>query len=87
MTHPRETLEDAIRDVIARVLNLEIDISALDDADSLYDAGMNSHASVRLMLGLEEELDLEFPASVLRRSTFTSVRSIRAALEQIESGV
>lgn len=87
MTHPPETLEDAIREVLARVLNSEIDINALDEADSLYDAGMNSHASVRLMLALEEELDVEFPASLLRRSTFTSIRSVKAALEHIESGV
>jgi phosphopantetheine--protein transferase-like protein len=53
-----------------------------DDAD-LYAAGMTSHASVNLMLGLENEFDVEFPDRLLRRSVFESVASIREALFEL----
>ena len=55
----------------------------LGDADSLYDAGMNSHASVNLMLALERDLDIEFPNRLLTRSVFFSIASITAAVEQV----
>ena len=44
---------------------------------------MSSHASVSVMLALEEAFDLEFPDSMLRNSTFESVSSISAAIRQI----
>jgi acyl carrier protein len=44
---------------------------------------MTSHASVNLMLGLENEFDIEFPDRMLRRSVFESVASIRAALLEL----
>lgn len=58
-------------------------VAALGDADSLYDAGMNSHASVNLMLALEGDLGIEFPNRLLTRSVFTSIASIAAAIEQV----
>jgi acyl carrier protein len=41
---------------------------------------MTSHASVNVMLALEEEFDTEFPESMLNKSTFESVTAIRTAL-------
>jgi acyl carrier protein len=58
--------------------------SLADDAD-LYQAGMTSHASVNVMLALEGEFDVEFPDSMLKRSVFESVASIRTAIEQLTS--
>lgn len=58
-------------------------MAQLGDADSLYDAGMNSHASVNLMLALERDLDLEFPSRLLTRSVFASIASITAAIKQV----
>jgi acyl carrier protein len=52
------------------------------DAD-LYDAGLTSHASVNLMLALEERFDIEFPDSMLQRRAFESLAAIRAAIEQL----
>jgi acyl carrier protein len=53
-----------------------------DDAD-LYQAGLTSHASVNLMLALEDEFEVEFPESMLLRRTFESVNAIADALERI----
>jgi acyl carrier protein len=44
---------------------------------------MTSHASVNVMLALEDEFDIEFPESMLRKSTFESVYAIREALSEL----
>ncbi len=49
-------------------------------AADLYDAGMTSHASVNLMLALEDEFDVEFPDELLTRSVFSSIESIKSAI-------
>jgi acyl carrier protein len=45
---------------------------------------MTSHASVNVMLALEDAFDLEFPDAMLKRSVFESIASIAAALTQLE---
>ena len=48
--------------------------------DDLYAAGLTSHASVELMLQLEDEFNIEFPERLLKRSTFESIASLNDAL-------
>lgn len=55
----------------------------LGAGDSLYDAGMTSHASVSVMLALEESFDIEFPDRMLGRRVFESIESIRDAVEEL----
>jgi acyl carrier protein len=76
-------MDERIRAVIAAQARLGVDVSTLGDGDDLYAAGMTSHASVNLMLALENEFDVEFPDRMLRRSVFESVSSIRAALTEL----
>ena len=75
---------DKIRAVIADQARLAVDVASLDDHASLYDAGMTSHASVNVMLGLEDTFDVEFPDRMLRRDVFESIGSIAAALTELE---
>lgn len=49
------------------------------DAD-LYAHGMTSHASVNVMLGLEDAFEIEFPDALLSKQTFCSIESIRDAI-------
>ncbi len=72
-----------IRQVIGEHGRLPVGIASLGEDSDLYQAGMTSHASVNLMLGLEAEFDVEFPDAMLKRSVFQSVASIRGALEQL----
>ena len=44
---------------------------------------MTSHASVNVMVALEDSFDIEFLDSMLKRSVFESVDSIAAALSEI----
>jgi acyl carrier protein len=76
-------MDERIRRVIDECARLGVDATTLDDTADLYAAGMTSHASVNLMLGLENEFDVEFPDHMLRRSVFESVASIRSALSEL----
>ena len=76
-------MTDRIREVIKQHGRMPTDVDSLPDDADLFVAGMSSHASVNLMLGLENAFDVEFPDEMLTRSTFASIASIRAALEQL----
>lgn len=71
---------DRIRRVLGEHARLAAPIETLSDDDDLYRAGMTSHASVNVMLALEDEFDVEFPERLLRKTTFESPSAIRAAL-------
>ena len=76
-------MNERIRNVIAQYAKVNVDAAALDEHADLYQAGMTSHASVSLMLGLENEFDIEFPDHMLTRSMFESIASIRRAVEEL----
>jgi acyl carrier protein len=80
-----EAMRDSIRDTLRQHARLSVDIDALTDETDLYQAGMTSHATVNVMLALEQAFDIEFPDQMLRRSVFESVAAMRAALEQLRA--
>jgi acyl carrier protein len=78
-------LSDEIRQVVRDHANLAVPVATLTDETDLYSSGMTSHASVNLMLALEERFDIEFPDRMLRRRAFESIAAIRAAIEELTS--
>jgi len=62
---------------------LPVEAATLDGEADLFDLGMTSHASVNVMLALEDSFDIEFPDEMLRKSTFESVNAISAALGEL----
>ena len=76
-------LAEDIRRVLRDHARLPVDVDSLDDQTDLFRAGMSSHASVNVMLALENAFDVEFPDEMLTRNTFASIAAIRAALEQL----
>jgi acyl carrier protein len=60
---------------------MAIDAREVDEQADLYELGLTSHASVDVMLALEEEFDIEFPDEVLKKSTFESVHNIAQVIE------
>lgn len=74
---------ETVRGVVARHGHLTGDASGLTGAESLYAAGMTSHASVNVMLGVEDEFDLEFPEEMLTKETFETIDSICAAVRKL----
>ena len=73
-------MDQEIRQVLADHARLPIDVWAVGDHVDLFGLGLSSHASVNVMLALEEAFDIEFPESMLRKSSFESIAAIRAAL-------
>jgi len=76
-------VDDRIRQVISDFAKLPVGAGLIGEHTDLYQAGMTSHASVNVMLGLEECFDIEFPDDMLRKATFESVASIRAAISRL----
>lgn len=72
-----------IRAIVKEHGRLSVDVDTLTDESDLYQAGMTSHASVNLMLALEEKFDVEFPERMLRRRAFENIAAIRSALEEL----
>lgn len=73
----------AVREVLAQHGRLTIDVQSLDEDFDLYGAGLTSLATVGIMLALEDRFEIEFPESMLSRSTFRSVASISEAVANL----
>ena len=70
-----EGLFDQTLHLLNRIVVLLLADEAAEDAD-LYELGMTSHASVEVMLALEDSFGIEFPDRMLRREVFESVGAI-----------
>jgi acyl carrier protein len=77
-------MNDRIRQAIQDHARLPVDVATLADDQDLYTAGMTSHASVNVMLALEDAFDIEFPDRMLKRSVFESIAAISAALTELQ---
>ena len=80
-------MQDQIRDVLAAHGRMAIDPREVDEQADLYELGMTSHASVDVMLALEDAFDIEFPDEVLKKSTFASVHNIAQVVEGLVKAV
>jgi acyl carrier protein len=78
---------EEIRAVLEAHGRLAVDASTLAEDADLYEAGMTSHASVNVMLGLEDAFDVEFPDRMLRRDVFESIAAINTALAELREEV
>lgn len=75
---------EKIQEILSEHGRLPVDVAALPPDADLYEAGMTSHASVNVMLALEDSFDIEFPDRMLRRDVFESVAAISAALTELQ---
>jgi acyl carrier protein len=76
-------ITEDIRRVLREHARLVVDVDDLSDDDDLFRLGMTSHASVSVMLALEDAFGVEFAEQMLRKSTFDSISSIRLALTEL----
>lgn len=74
-------MEERIRKVLRQYGNLATDVDLLENDTDLYEAGLSSHSSVAVMLGLENEFDIEFPENVLSKQMFSSIDNLRKTIE------
>jgi acyl carrier protein len=78
------TMDETIRTVLAEHGKLAVDASAVDEQTDLFASGMTSHASVNVMLALEDAFDIEFSEKMLKKSTFESIAAIRAGIVEMQ---
>lgn len=69
-----------VRTVVSETGLLAQPVSTLSDTDDLFEAGLTSYGSVRLMLALEDRFDVEFPEALLTRKTFATFAAMAAAV-------
>ena len=72
------SIEHRVKQVIIRMLSLEVDAEEIDDEDELFGGGLgiNSMATIEIIVGLEEEFDIEVPDEELRVELFDSVQTM-----------
>lgn len=84
-------IETRIKQVIVRVLSLDIDPDEIADDDLLFDGGLglNSMATIQIIVGIEEEFGIQVPDEDLRVELFESVRAmadyVRSAVEHLQA--
>jgi acyl carrier protein len=79
------TIDTEIRQVLRDHARLPVDADSIDVQADLFQAGMSSHASVNVMLALEDAFDIEFPDAMLKRSVFESIAAIASAVSEIRA--
>lgn len=77
------TVEERVRSVLDAQGRLGVPVAGIGAEDDLYRCGLTSHASINVMLGLEDEFDVEFPERLLRKSTFATIAAMVAAVEEL----
>jgi len=75
--------KDRIRQIVKDHAGLALQSEELRDSTDLYRAGMSSHASVLLMIALENEFGIEFPDRMLSRDVFENIDTIASAIETV----
>ena len=78
-----ESLRSRIRSILREHGSFAQDPGEIGDDADLYQLGMTSHASVRVMLALESAFEIEFPDRMLTKSVFESVAAIGRAIEEL----
>jgi acyl carrier protein len=76
-------MDDAIRKILGEHGRIPVGLETFSRDADLYEAGMTSHASVSVMLALEDRFDVEFPQEMLKPSVFGSIAAISAALSEL----
>lgn len=80
------TVDETIRIVLVDHGRLSVPVESLGDDVDLFSAGMTSHASINVMLALEDAFDFEFPEKMLKKSTFESIAAIRTGVTELTEG-
>lgn len=73
-------IDEEIRRIVGSHGRLSVAVESVGPEDNLYRLGMTSHATLNVMLALEEAFDVEFSEDLLQRSIFESLSSMGTAI-------
>ncbi len=71
------SMDQQIRALLTEHAKLPVDVASLADSADLFNAGLSSFSSVRLMLAIENGFNIEFPEHLLTRQSFESIAAIK----------
>ena len=72
-----------LRSIISETGCLDVPVSTLSDTDNLYAAGLSSLGTIRVMLAIEEALDIEIPDELITFDLFQSIESLASMLASL----
>ena len=74
----KDSIEHRVKLVVVRTLSLEIEPGEIGSDDELFGGGLglNSMATIEIIVGLEEEFGIDVPDEDLRVELFDNVRSM-----------
>jgi acyl carrier protein len=78
-----QSIQERVRQLLRQQGTITADPDTLPPDADLYAAGLNSLASVDLMLAVEQTFDFVFPDDTLNRRTFSSIGSIVSVIERL----
>ncbi|MES2357903.1 MAG: acyl carrier protein [Gemmatimonadota bacterium] len=84
--YKRQPMIDKIRNTLHQYAHLNRDVFTISEDADLYAYGLTSHATVNLMLGLEDTFQVEFPERMLRRRTFETIANIHESIVELTAG-
>lgn len=82
MTIDQRSSVGSVRALVAQQLNLPPNGDQPGPDDNLWDLGMTSLTCLGLLLSVEDAFGVELPEDALKESTFRTLATISAAIEQ-----
>jgi acyl carrier protein len=80
-------MDAEIRALLKQHARLRVSVEQLPEDANLFEAGLDSLAMVNLMLAIEDNFGVELPDAMLSRDTFSTVASLRRAIEHLQATV
>lgn len=71
-----ESMKAALRNILSETACLDVPVASLSDTDNLYAVGLSSLGTIRVMLAIEDALDIEIPAELITFDLFQSLESL-----------
>jgi acyl carrier protein len=80
-------IKTALRRIVQDCARLDVPLEELADDDSLFDAGLQSQATVHLLIAIEDEFGVEIPDRMLTRALFTSIDSMADSIAELRGEI
>jgi acyl carrier protein len=78
-------MKTTLRRILSECACLDVSIDELRDSDSLFDAGLQSQATVHVLIAIEDEFGITIPDEMLTRGLFSSVDSLAASIGKLRT--
>jgi acyl carrier protein len=74
---------EAIRHLVAEHGRLSVTADTLDINADLFASGLKSFAAVQLLMAIENRFDIEFPDSMMNKTSLSNIAAIKNAIESL----